>query len=319
VVTLVSGNASALIATETIRTQSGAEISHAIVAPSILLTNASVLVPVGPATENTTAIAIANPSTGSGSVNLVFTDGSGGVVLNSTVVLGPLGQFSKFVNELFSTQPAQFSTPLLLTVSAEIPVALVAFNFRDGIFTSIPLTSLSFPTPVPVQPLSTPSAIVTVTPTLSLTGIPLTPLPPSTSSPSFGLGVIPPTPIPTMTVTPPVALTGTPTPVQVTPVQVTPVQVTPVQVTPVQVTPVQVTPVQSAGSIGGGAAFVFPQVVTGGGWSTEIAVGNTSTATQSIRIDFFAPNGAPAGSFTNVSVPPLGVVFLSADLSGTNQ
>src|SRR5215831_14933226 len=73
VVTLVSGNVSSLIATETIRNEIGTGTSQAIVAPSVLLTNASVLVPVGPL-ENTTAIAIANPSTGSGSVNLVLTN-----------------------------------------------------------------------------------------------------------------------------------------------------------------------------------------------------------------------------------------------------
>jgi hypothetical protein len=265
VVTPFAGNVSALIATETLRNESGTGISQAIVAPSVLLTSVSVLVPVGPMTGNTTAIAIANPSMGSGSVNLVLTNASGAIVLNSTIVLGPRGQFSRFLNEFFPAQPDQFSTPLLLTMSSEIPVALVAFNFRGNDFTWIPLTSLSFPTPVPVQQ-----------PTTSLT--------PSVPSPPFGPGGMP---VPIVTFSPPIIPTGP--------------------------------PAQTTASIGGGPSLVFPQVVTGGGWSTEMAVGNTSTASLSIRIDFFDPNGKAVSSFTNVSVPPLGVVFLSTDLSGTSQ
>ena len=65
VVTLVSGNVSSLIATETLRNESVATASQAIVAPSVLVTNVSLLVPVGPTIENTTAIAVANPSMGS--------------------------------------------------------------------------------------------------------------------------------------------------------------------------------------------------------------------------------------------------------------
>src|SRR5262249_4647312 len=38
-------------------------------------------------------------------------------------------------------------------LSSEIPVAVLAFNFRGPIFASLPITSLTFPTPVPVQPL----------------------------------------------------------------------------------------------------------------------------------------------------------------------
>lgn len=268
VVTVLSGNVSSLIATETLRNESDVGISQAIVAPSILLTNVSVLVPVGPMSDNTTAIAIANPSMGAGSVNLVLTNAAGIVVLNSTIVLGPRGQFSRFLNEFFRTQPDQFSTPLLLTVSSEIPVSLVAFNFRGSDFTWIPLASLSFPTPVPVQQ-------------------PATSVTPSIPSPPFGVGGMTPMPVTVTTSAPPATLTGTPT--------------------------------QTTLSIGGVPALVFPQIVTGGGWSTEIAVANTSTAILSIRVDFFDPNGNAVRSITNVSVPPLGVVFLATDLSGASQ
>ena len=151
VVTLVSGNVAGLIANETLRNSTDSGIEQAVVAPSPLITSASMLVPLGPVGENTTAIALANPSLGSGQVNLILTDAIGRVVLNATVQLGPHGQLSRYLNEFFATPPAASSAPLLLTLTAEIPVAILALNFRGGDFTAIPLTSLSTPTPVPVQ------------------------------------------------------------------------------------------------------------------------------------------------------------------------
>src|SRR5262249_36916529 len=103
VITLVSGNISGLVATESLINTMGENVEQAIISPSPLLTTASMLVPVGATTGNTTAIAFANPSLGSGGVNLVLTDQLGNVVLNTTVQLGPRGQFSRFLNELFGT------------------------------------------------------------------------------------------------------------------------------------------------------------------------------------------------------------------------
>lgn len=154
VVTVVSGNVAGLIATEVLRNNLTSDIEQDIVGPSPLITSASILVNVGTGTTSTTAIAIANPSMGDGGVNLLLTDRRGGVVLNATVHLGPRGQLSRFLNDLFGAQPPEFSSPLLLTLSSEIPVAVLAFNFQGANFASIPITSLSFPTPVPVQPLT---------------------------------------------------------------------------------------------------------------------------------------------------------------------
>jgi hypothetical protein len=105
VVTVVSGNMAGLIATETLTSRTDSGVEQAIVAPSALLTSASILVTVGPVAENTTAIAIANPSTGPGGVNLILTNAAGGVVLNAVVHLGPRGQLSKYLNEFFVPQP----------------------------------------------------------------------------------------------------------------------------------------------------------------------------------------------------------------------
>jgi hypothetical protein len=230
VVTVVSGNIAGLIATETLRNSTTSGIEEAIVGPSALITSASMLVPVGLLEENTTGIAISNPSAGSGGVRLILTDQAGAVVLATTVQLGPLGHFSGLLNEFFINQAARFPTPLLLTVSSEIPVALLAVNFRGEDFTSIPMTSLSSPTPVP----------------------------PIANRPFLVPSVVPVT-----------------------------------------------------STIGGGASLIFAQVVVGGGWSTEIAIGNTSAGTQVVRIDFFGANGISTGSLTDIVIPPRGVFFFS--------
>ena len=268
VVTLVSGNVAGLIATETLKSQTASGTQTAVVGPSALVPSASILVPVGPVGQNTTAIAVANPSTGSGGINLVLTDSAGTVVLNTTVRLGPHQQFSKFLNEFFPTQPVTFTAPLLLTVSSEIPVATVAINFQNGDFAAVPLSSLSTPTPVPVQPVA---AAPSVAPTMPPSG---------TAATGFGLGVAPP-PMPVPTTSFPVTVTTSPVP--------------------------------ATDSIGGNSALVFPQVVTGGGWSTEITLGNTSAGNQSVRIDFFRPDGAGTGSVTNIVIPARGVFFLSSN------
>ena len=301
-VTLVSGNIAGLVGTETLRNRTGSGIEQAIMPPSPVITTASLLVPVGAVGENTTAIAIANPSSGSGSVNLVLTDRIGAVVLNVILQLGPHGQFAKYLNEFFAAQPAAFSTPLLLTVSSEIPVSIVAINFRGEEFASIPLVSLSAPIPVAVQPLSvptcsTPTAVngfgvsvapspITASTCSTMTGVQtITPPSSTTVQPGFGLG-LPPT-------TPPVATFFSP---------------------PVTVSNSMVPTVTS---VGGTAALVFPQVVTGGAWSTDIVLGNTSAGTQSVRIDFFTPDGLMTSSLTDIVIPPQGVFFFSSDVSAT--
>jgi hypothetical protein len=277
VVTLISGNVAGLIATETLSHRSGSGPNQAIVAPSPLLTSASLLVPVGPITDNTSAIAIANPSTGSGAVNLVLTDTQGGVLFNSIVLLGPFGQFSKFLNEFFPTQPVFFSPALLLTISSEIPVGIVALNFQGDAFTSVPLTSLSTPLPVP-QPLTTTS--LSTSPTSFSIGGPIAPMTSPTSPPAgFGIGR-PSTPMPATTFSVPVTVSGSPVP--------------------------------TTSAVGGIGAFVFPEVVSGGNWSAEIALGNTSDATQVARIDFFDAAGAGIGSLTDILIPPKGVASFEA-------
>jgi len=290
VITLVSGTPAGLVSTETIENHTSAGIEHTVLSPAPLTTSASILVPVGAIGANTTAIAVANPSTGSGGVNLILTNTQGAVVLNTTFTLGPGGQLTRFLNEFFATTPTGFTTPLLLTVSSEIPVAILAFNFRALDFTAVPLTSLSTPTPVAVQPLT--SQAVGTQPLAQPVARPA----PSVMFPGFGFSM------PPMMVTPPITITGIGIPTLTGNVTI-------------GMANLPATATTTVPTIGGPGALVFPQVVTGGGWSTEIAVGNTSAGTQVIRIDFFSPTGVLVQTVTGITIAPQGVFFVTADLS----
>jgi hypothetical protein len=68
---------------------------------------------------------------------------------------------------------------------------------------------------------------------------------------------------------------------------------------------------QAASTIGGSASFLFPQVATGDGWSTDITVANNSATQQTIRIDFFDQNGALVQSVVGATVPSRGLFSLA--------
>jgi hypothetical protein len=69
----------------------------------------------------------------------------------------------------------------------------------------------------------------------------------------------------------------------------------------------------ASGTIGGPGAALFPQVVSGGGWFTEIAVSNTSLTTQSVRLDIFDPTGATIISIVGITIPSRGQVVFSTE------
>ncbi len=79
-------------------------------------------------------------------------------------------------------------------------------------------------------------------------------------------------------------------------------------------------PLIFGGSVGGPTAVMLSHVAAGGGWASQIAVGNSGSFPMIVRIDFFDQNGIPltvslnnqsGSSFTNVQIPSGGVVILS--------
>jgi len=67
---------------------------------------------------------------------------------------------------------------------------------------------------------------------------------------------------------------------------------------------------------GGQEALFFPQVVSGGNWSTEIRIANTNAMDQIVRIDFYDPNGVVLKSLTNIVIPARGMFMFSSKNGG---
>jgi hypothetical protein len=75
-----------------------------------------------------------------------------------------------------------------------------------------------------------------------------------------------------------------------------------------------------AAGIGGAGAVVLPQFAANGGWATQIVIANTSTASLTVRVDIYRPdgtalraalNGQTNNAFTNIVIPAGGVVSLA--------
>jgi hypothetical protein len=76
----------------------------------------------------------------------------------------------------------------------------------------------------------------------------------------------------------------------------------------------------SASSLLGPGAVLLPQFAAGGGWATELVLGNTNTTSLTVRVDLYKQDGTPlsaalngqtASSFTNLIIPANGVLILA--------
>jgi hypothetical protein len=242
--------------------------------PSPLLTNAVLPVNVGPPAAMGIGLSLVNPSLNAATINLTITNAAGIEILNRTISVGRGEQFSQFINEFFVDQPdltAEF--PALLTITSNIPVAVLALDFRGVGVTPVPITNLAG---------ASPFSNTTVTP------------PPVAVIPTFP-GVAPIGCVATTIGIAPPLTTGCLTTPPVTP-------------------PVTTAQLQPA-AINGRGTFVFPQVLSGPGITTNLTVGNASASTQAIRIDFFSSAGDVISTVSAVPIPPHGlVVFSSASI-----
>jgi hypothetical protein len=95
------------------------------------------------------------------------------------------------------------------------------------------------------------------------------------------------------------------------------------------VSPTASTPVpQIAPSVGGSDSVILPQFASGGGWSSEIVISNTTAIPATVRVDLFKQDGTPlttslngqvGSSFTNLVIPPEGILIQTNDDSGPLQ
>lgn len=261
VITPRSGTGQGLTVSEVFAEQIDTNVFQTSVVASPLITLTGVTVIVNPAAALDIGIAIVNPNASPAVVTFNLRDQQGATTAASTITIGARQQISRFVTEIFFGNPV-FPQPLsgLLFISSNVPVAVMALAFNGPGFTALPVASQ----------LSANNVFTVASPFFS------TPIIPATAT--FGLPPL--SPIPPLTTSTGLFTAGT--------------QFGGVSTSPfVAGSSVNFVFPQLAFGVGGTGALVLPQVVTGGGFGTQITIANTFPFSQTVRIDFFNPLGSP--------------------------
>jgi len=319
IITPLGGDGQGLGVSEVFGLEVNGILFRSSVLPSPMVTLTSVFTRTDPSSAIDTGLAIVNPNANTVTIVLRLNNDQGITIATRTIFVGGLQQISRFVTELFFGTP-ELLKPFsgLLFISSDFPVGVLGLTFTGPSFTALPVATQLTP--------ANPTTTVVITGTTNVSGVQTFNAPVNTAGaipPVLPIPPVPPTittPLPT-TITeipstfsnlPPVVPNGTPT------VVVTPTTTVPTGgVIVVRGDVVFPVPLIGAG-IGGFAAQLLPQVVTGGGWSSTIAIANTTSADQFVRADFFNSQGGPlvlpfGSSVSSILVPAAGVVTLSTN------
>jgi hypothetical protein len=286
VVTPLAGNGQGLSVVETFGLNAGGNVFQSSVLPSPLVTLSNVFVSWDGGTGVDTGIAIVNPNSTGATITLNLLDEQGALTATRTLAIGERQQVAVFATELFQGIP-ELSRPFagLLFIAADVPVGVLALAFIGPSFSSLPVSvQLSEGNVVAAGTFTaTPGSLVPapapVTNTVAPPTVPVSSVPPPTP-PTFG------------SATEPTAADLTvPTAQFATPSSITEL-------------------IEATGG------FLLPQVASGGGWVSQIMIGNVSAEAQIVRVDFFDSSGAPmllpsGSTIPSLVVPAGGVIVLS--------
>jgi len=147
-----TGGSTALVVFETFGFKHGPDTLQAGILPSDMSTNALMFVNSSGRLSRNLGVAIANPGTAAARVTLTLRNDAGTTLGTRAIDVAAGNQTAQFVTEMFATQasvPSDVTGTLQITSTA--PVALVGLRFRGPNFSTLPVTNLSTPTPVPVR------------------------------------------------------------------------------------------------------------------------------------------------------------------------
>jgi len=152
IITPTSSATAGLVVFETFGEQHGNDTTQAGVLPSSMTTHAMIFVSTNGRLSRNIGVAIANPGATDANVALTLRDDTGATLATiPPIKVTARTQITRFVTELFSTQP---SVPQDLTgtmdIASDSPVAVMGVRFRGINFSTMPATNLSAPLPVPV-------------------------------------------------------------------------------------------------------------------------------------------------------------------------
>ncbi len=139
-----------LVVFETFDQSHGSDVYQAGVLPSEMTTHSVMFVSVSNRLSRNLGIAFTNPSSSPASVNLTLHDEGGTVVATSSLSLQGLHQTARFVTELFSVHQSLLEHMTgTVEIESDKPIAVVGLRFRGSNFSTLPVTRLSIPSPVP--------------------------------------------------------------------------------------------------------------------------------------------------------------------------
>ncbi len=152
VITPTSVATAGLVVFETFGQRHGNEMTQAGVLPAAMATTSMLFVSTDGRLSKNLGVAIANPASSTAHINVALRDDSGGGVGTPlSFSVDAHMQTARFVTDMFSGQPnvpRDFTGTIL--ISSDIPVAVVGLRFRGQNFSTLPATSLSALTTVPV-------------------------------------------------------------------------------------------------------------------------------------------------------------------------
>jgi hypothetical protein len=334
VITPLDGDGEGLSVSEVFGQEVRGVLFRSSVLPSPLVTSTSVFTRSDPNAAIDTGIAIVNPNAATARVVLTLNNEQGITIASRTITVGPRQQISRFVIELFFGTPELFNPFAgLLFITSDFPVGVLGLAFTGPSFTSLPVATQLNPNITVTGGIGTGT-----TSTFVIRGQPT-----QTFNVPTNAGSIPPVqPIPPVppTITTPIPNTITQVPNTITQVPATFSSLPPLVPTTGTFVPLITTPPVSsstpangfilvrgdvffaipsmAAGVGGIAAQLLPQIATGGGWESTIAIANTSAVDRLVRADFFNSDGGPlrlpfGSSVTGILVPAGGVVTLSTN------
>jgi hypothetical protein len=151
VVTPTSVANAGLVVFETFGEHRGMETTQAGVLPATMTTHAILFVSTNGRLSHNLGVAIANPGATIAKITLSLRDSSGAMLATEAITVDPRNQTARYVTELFSNHPAvPHDLTGTLDITSDTPVAVVGLRFRGVNFSTLPVTNLSGPLPVPV-------------------------------------------------------------------------------------------------------------------------------------------------------------------------
>jgi len=140
-----------LVVFETFGQSHGSDVIQAGVLPSEMVTHAVMFVSTSDRLSRNLGIAFTNPTSSPASVSLALRDEQGTILATSTLTLEGRHQTAQFVTQLFSVHHSLLKELTgTVEIRSDIPIAVVGLRFRGANFSTLPVTRLSNPAPVPI-------------------------------------------------------------------------------------------------------------------------------------------------------------------------